>query len=315
MLLNKHRYARQLSENPATLREFLADFFDLEEIKTLCQDLEVDFEELGGQGKKGKARELVEFLKRHSRLNDLAVALEKRRPQAWQERKSSKLPAGIEPVPLPVEKPPVPPSVPPQEKRRGFGFVVWWGSLSDGTKVAYVGVFGSLLVALIGLVGTLGAPVITEWAKPVFVRPTAIAMATATLTPTVIPTVTSAPTLTPTPIATGTPTLTFTPILAPVPSPMVGITVTLRGQSLPIECGGIVPLPSSGVILIMADIPITSDQERELHWSALVGKMRPQEGRTAAYFQDPNALKPDVVSLERNGVRICYFHVVVQQTP
>jgi hypothetical protein len=132
---------------------------------------------------------------------------------------------------------------------------------------------------------------------------------------TLTPATTPLSTLMSTPIPTSTPALTFTPILTPVPSPTVGITVTLRGQSLPIECGGKVLLPSSGIILTMADIPITAEQERELHWSALIGKMRPQEGRTSAYSQDPNALTPDVVSLERKGIRICYFYVVVQQTP
>jgi hypothetical protein len=90
---------------------------------------------------------------------------------------------------------------------------------------------------------------------------------------------------------------------------------TLKEQSFPIECGGIVLLPSSGIILIMADIPITSEQERELHWSALIGQTRPQEGRASSYYQNPRELKQDVVSLERKGVRICYFYIIVQQAP
>jgi hypothetical protein len=67
-----------------TLRRFIIKHFNWEELRTLCQDLGVDFDSLGGEGKEGKARELVTYMDRHTRLNDLFVILEKERPRACQ---------------------------------------------------------------------------------------------------------------------------------------------------------------------------------------------------------------------------------------
>ena len=57
------------------LRQTLVDRFDLEELRTLCDDLDVDFESLVGRGKAGKARELVRFMERRERLDELAAAI------------------------------------------------------------------------------------------------------------------------------------------------------------------------------------------------------------------------------------------------
>ncbi len=67
------------------LRETLVTRFDLEELRTLCDNLDVDFENLPARGKAGKARELVRYMERHNdprdpqhdnRLHELAVAIE-----------------------------------------------------------------------------------------------------------------------------------------------------------------------------------------------------------------------------------------------
>lgn len=57
------------------LRNILEERFDLEELRTLCFDLDVDYDSLRGEGKAGKARELVLHMKRKGRLAELeAVA-------------------------------------------------------------------------------------------------------------------------------------------------------------------------------------------------------------------------------------------------
>jgi len=61
------------------LREVLDQRFSLEELKTLCFDLRVDYEDLGGEGKGGKARELVAYMQRHSNLQGLVAAIRRAR--------------------------------------------------------------------------------------------------------------------------------------------------------------------------------------------------------------------------------------------
>jgi hypothetical protein len=44
-------------DNPLThLRQFIAEHYDLEDLRTLCFDLGVDYDELGGEGKTVEAR-------------------------------------------------------------------------------------------------------------------------------------------------------------------------------------------------------------------------------------------------------------------
>ncbi len=51
------------------------------ELITLCFDLNIDYENLPGQGKASKARELVGYLKRHRRMADLIVVGQAARPE------------------------------------------------------------------------------------------------------------------------------------------------------------------------------------------------------------------------------------------
>ncbi|MCL4804679.1 MAG: SUMF1/EgtB/PvdO family nonheme iron enzyme [Anaerolineae bacterium] len=68
------------------LRQFILDHFNLDELKTLCVDLAVVYDDLGGEGRAGKARELVLFMERDSRLIDLRAVLAQQRGRAYQTR-------------------------------------------------------------------------------------------------------------------------------------------------------------------------------------------------------------------------------------
>jgi hypothetical protein len=46
------------------LRQLVARHFNLEELRTLCFDLSVNYHELGGEGLSAKARELPAYLDR-----------------------------------------------------------------------------------------------------------------------------------------------------------------------------------------------------------------------------------------------------------
>jgi len=68
----------KLAVAPAALRQRLDERFDLEEIKDLCFDLDIDFDNLRGEGK--KERELVAYCQRHDRLEELATRIAALRP-------------------------------------------------------------------------------------------------------------------------------------------------------------------------------------------------------------------------------------------
>lgn len=60
------------------LYDQLVEKFNLEELKSLCFDLGVDFENLGGTGKSAKARELVLYMQRRGNLDRLHQAIQQR---------------------------------------------------------------------------------------------------------------------------------------------------------------------------------------------------------------------------------------------
>ena len=64
-------------QNPdvADLYQILIQRFNLAELQDLCFDLGVDFEDLGGSGRKAKARELVQYMQRRGRLDALHQAI------------------------------------------------------------------------------------------------------------------------------------------------------------------------------------------------------------------------------------------------
>jgi hypothetical protein len=62
-------------EQQTRLRETVIERFNDEELRTLCEELGVDYDSLPAQGKAGKARELVAHLRRRGRLPELVEAL------------------------------------------------------------------------------------------------------------------------------------------------------------------------------------------------------------------------------------------------
>jgi hypothetical protein len=64
----------------AQLRQNLTDRLDLEELRTLCFDLQVNYDDLAGQRLSSKARELVKHLSNSGRLAELVDYLSKKHP-------------------------------------------------------------------------------------------------------------------------------------------------------------------------------------------------------------------------------------------
>jgi hypothetical protein len=59
------------------LREWLAANLEISQLRLLCADLDVDYEDLGGQSKKLKAQELIGYLNRRGRVDELVHAVER----------------------------------------------------------------------------------------------------------------------------------------------------------------------------------------------------------------------------------------------
>jgi len=69
----------------AQLRRNVAEHFNESELRTLCFDLEVDYDELAGRAKSEKAAELVAHLERRGRLPELVELGKQLRPNlAWE---------------------------------------------------------------------------------------------------------------------------------------------------------------------------------------------------------------------------------------
>jgi len=70
----------------AQIRETLDTFFDDGELRTLCFDLGIDYDNLPGDGKADKARELVSYCERRGEVVTLFQAIYRRRPNAfWKD--------------------------------------------------------------------------------------------------------------------------------------------------------------------------------------------------------------------------------------
>lgn len=77
----------QLRSSPspaAALRQLMMTSFSLDEVRTLCFDLGIDFETLGGDDKSSKIVELIQFCGRSGRAAELVDQCRKARPgDAW----------------------------------------------------------------------------------------------------------------------------------------------------------------------------------------------------------------------------------------
>ncbi len=62
------------------IHKSINELFDEEELRTLCFDLGQDYDSLRGEGKAGKARELVAYLHRHGRIGELLDIIIRLRP-------------------------------------------------------------------------------------------------------------------------------------------------------------------------------------------------------------------------------------------
>jgi hypothetical protein len=75
--------------NQTELRDILVTNFNDGELRDLCFDLGVEYENLGGEGKSGKARELVAYCQRRERLPDLEAACRRLRPGAFKDDRTA----------------------------------------------------------------------------------------------------------------------------------------------------------------------------------------------------------------------------------
>ncbi len=74
------------SDSLTKLHSLLVEHFDLDELRTLCFDLGVDYDELRGEVKSTKARELITVMLRHNRVAELAGKLQVLRPNVdWPD--------------------------------------------------------------------------------------------------------------------------------------------------------------------------------------------------------------------------------------
>lgn len=75
-----------LITNLADLHQNINQHFDISELKSICLELNIDYENLSGYNKLDKCRELISYLQRRGRLNDLIHVCERQRPHIkWGE--------------------------------------------------------------------------------------------------------------------------------------------------------------------------------------------------------------------------------------
>lgn len=82
------KYGKETAEATTSyqiaLYEFLDQHFNVSELKDLCIYLGLDYENLGGDGKKDKARELVQHSQRHGSIEALTIKIAELRPKiSW----------------------------------------------------------------------------------------------------------------------------------------------------------------------------------------------------------------------------------------
>jgi len=88
------------------LRQMLVTRFSVDELKTLCFDLGLEYDALPGEGKEGKARELVAWFDRRNRLPELEDKSKQLRPDiAWEPEPPKQKPAMVSPAMSPYLAP------------------------------------------------------------------------------------------------------------------------------------------------------------------------------------------------------------------
>lgn len=100
------RLDEPLLEYTTLLRQLIANHFNEEETKTLAYDLGVEYDDLPGSGKIYKVRELIDYMRRQNRLEDLLVAVRGKRPYVdWPTPPKSEPPHTIHKQRKPWQKP------------------------------------------------------------------------------------------------------------------------------------------------------------------------------------------------------------------
>lgn len=69
-----------VSSDLTSLRNAIVKHFSSAELVDLCWDLSIDYDDLPGSTRSAKARELIGFMNRRGRLEQLVVVLQRRRP-------------------------------------------------------------------------------------------------------------------------------------------------------------------------------------------------------------------------------------------
>jgi len=95
MVINLHRTVMAQVSTPASnssglpsptlIRDEVIRLYDDGELRTLCMDLGIDYEDLAGDRKSGKAQDLVAYMQRQERLSELVNTIKRQRPHAkWE---------------------------------------------------------------------------------------------------------------------------------------------------------------------------------------------------------------------------------------
>jgi hypothetical protein len=86
-----------MSDEIIHIRRFITTLYSLDELKTLCFDLGVNYEALeGGENLAAKVRELILWLGRRRQFDKLLVALQQTRPESFRQAGLSTEPAALE---------------------------------------------------------------------------------------------------------------------------------------------------------------------------------------------------------------------------
>ena len=72
------------------LRDLIKNSFNINDLKSLCTDLGIDFEDLGESTREGAARELIGYFQRRGQLQKLIDGVYARRPDLQTENSSGK---------------------------------------------------------------------------------------------------------------------------------------------------------------------------------------------------------------------------------
>lgn len=94
-------------ERLTQIRQLIHNYFNLEEFRTLCADLGISYDDLGGEGREARMRELVAYCARTGRLEHLLALCAQRRPHVdWPLRNDAPTRQTV-PVPMapPVQNP------------------------------------------------------------------------------------------------------------------------------------------------------------------------------------------------------------------